>query len=1242
MTIRETSGSTQTSRPISFGRVFKQGDITDYPKPRINGIAATLWQADVRNRWDDGSVKYAVVSFHTDLAASATVAVDFIESADACHLGDLATCQAAAMDGTAMLAMRSGAWTATIEITNGSTLTANARTMIGAGHYTYWLRGPVVTQMVVQELTSRTYEMGFTLVSGSPVLGLHPMFIITGYPNYTAGLRQEFILENGWTDRFCDQTYSLAIKNGASGATTVYSRASFTHYASARWHKGNEGAQIWDGTAPGAIEFNFNWRYLVEAKALPYFDAERFSVGASTVSSLLATYNSSDKGDEFGENGFISSSFSLVQKGFGATGGRPELGWIHEYQLMALAAGASSLDPMLYNIGDIAGHVPLHMREARTDNLFCSYACTSGPNASLLAYSKPLHIEARRTFYSAQGTSNWAAAPTAIDRVLNVSTVTYGGWGYDNAHSSSLAYLPYILSGSFYYYEEVMYWSQMLPMLASVDSANYGRNYEWGLGNPSSSSNMRAAGWTFRHVSQRAFIALDDSAEKTAALKAMDWTVEMWEGITNVTAGNFPPATSTSCPGHTAGAASGPGSGANRNPWCFGRYIIDGNRSNPANFPPAFTNGAAFCNGTTSGIMLWGPFDCAAVNANANWATTWQFAIWLTAVNWANDAVRNKWEYVFEKYGSFYIELAKNHHRTAATVLGGAYSYYVPGRTPGNVYFSTLSDYHAAMSVSGSTTLTAAITSGSSTTLTVADWTKITFKPGWKRTAAAGQITAIDVSSGTIRLTFSTPHYLAVGDQIMTQLHATTALNTHNSGGVQTAARLITAVPSSTQLEYTYTGASAPSDGSYAVGTTMVAQPLNSEIWVRVGSEVLKVCRLDTTTGVMTIGTTTDARTMAASGCTASGGSSARGQVGTTATAHSIGETVEMAYDAMPHYAIGEFSYNWSLRGAMAAFYGVTSATSDGTELWTWLDTYMVTPYYTYFLATENPSWSIEPRNRPRFRITTTGIPSGTEGASYSTTLQATGNTGAVSWTSTTLPAGITLASSTGVLSGIPSGAIATNVTFTATDAATSATRSVTLGFGVVEGSVDIVVSPSSLPTATVLSNYSLTISATGGTAPYTCSVISSSLPTGMTLSSACLLSGNPTVGGEYSFVIRVTDALGNIKDKPYNFTINWLLISITTTTQLPSGIISLPYSKHIDAIGGSGVYTCSVVDGTLGGGLTLNGSTCTITGTPDTVETYVFRIAVNSSDGQATSREFTLDIPPPTLFPMVLRLIIR
>src|ERR1700723_4650060 len=57
---------------------------------------------------------------------------------------------------------------------------------------------------------------------------------------------------------------------------------------------------------------------------------------------------------------------------------------------------------------------------------------------------------------------------------------------------------------------------------------------------------------------------------------------------------------------------------------------------------------------------------------------------------------------------------------------------------------------------------------------------------------------------------------------------------------------------------------------------------------------------------------------------------------------------------------------------------------------------------------------------------------------------------------------------------------------------------------------------------------YSETITAQGGTSPFTFAVTSGALPTSTTLnSSSGVISGTPSVTGTYTFTITVTDALG-------------------------------------------------------------------------------------------------------------------
>jgi subtilisin family serine protease len=69
-------------------------------------------------------------------------------------------------------------------------------------------------------------------------------------------------------------------------------------------------------------------------------------------------------------------------------------------------------------------------------------------------------------------------------------------------------------------------------------------------------------------------------------------------------------------------------------------------------------------------------------------------------------------------------------------------------------------------------------------------------------------------------------------------------------------------------------------------------------------------------------------------------------------------------------------------------------------------------------------------------RITTQGLPSGTVNQAYSATLSAAGGTPPYEWTATGLPAGLSLNSSTGVLSGTPTTSGTSSVTVTVTDSA--------------------------------------------------------------------------------------------------------------------------------------------------------------------------------------------------------------
>lgn len=194
-----------------------------------------------------------------------------------------------------------------------------------------------------------------------------------------------------------------------------------------------------------------------------------------------------------------------------------------------------------------------------------------------------------------------------------------------------------------------------------------------------------------------------------------------------------------------------------------------------------------------------------------------------------------------------------------------------------------------------------------------------------------------------------------------------------------------------------------------------------------------------------------------------------------------------------------------------------------------------------------------------------------------------------------------------------------------------------------------ITVNPASLPNGTVGAAYNQVVSATGGTAPYTFSVSSGALPTGLLLNPATgAITGSPTTAATSNFTITAVDANGCSGSRPYSITIaapGCPVITLTPGT-LPPGVVGTPYAQAVTASGGTPPYAYLVASGALPPGLTLNPATGSISGVPLQAGLFSFTIRATDAGGCIGATAYTVTIIAavipgiPTLDPLTLTLL--
>ena len=265
---------------------------------------------------------------------------------------------------------------------------------------------------------------------------------------------------------------------------------------------------------------------------------------------------------------------------------------------------------------------------------------------------------------------------------------------------------------------------------------------------------------------------------------------------------------------------------------------------------------------------------------------------------------------------------------------------------------------------------------------------------------------------------------------------------------------------------------------------------------------------------------------------------------------------------------------------------------------------------------------------RPVLSITTSAdLPNVKVGSSYSCTLQTdAAQSQSVYWymTGGTLPSGLTLNSSTGTISGIPT----QEGTFTFTIQAVAGSLIAGKEFRLVVEPLLAILTESPLTAGKVSRYYTITFTADSAN-PVTWTLSDGTLPSGLSLVNGTL-SGTPTTAGTYTFTLTAASA-GLTSSKEFVMIVGPAL-TITTTSPLPSVKQGASYSYTLETDAGSEAVPIWTVitsgDGALPSGLSLHRTSGTISGTPTQEGTYSFVIQAQVGNLYA-QKAFMLTVRP-------------
>jgi hypothetical protein len=458
-TLRLATGTSGASVPFAFGQAFRKGDVPTGARVATSSGLVTSFSADVRNRWPDGSVKFAVVAGTISVpGGTSSINLPLIATTQALPAVaniTLADLKATGITASVAFGSLSASWSgaawdtphATVQSSQAMSSWTFRRALGTDAHLVAWLEVRCYAGGAVEVLP--WIENGYLGVAGATLKAGRATFTLGG------SLRYDSI-----NDANTPGGFNLTPTVDGAGVLSMQ------HHSRHCLVRGGNFS-YWLGSNPAVTPFH-DRAYMVATKLVAAYHPT--TVSESTLAAMSTTYN--------------PGRVCYTNAGMGGTGYAPDIGLFTAEVGAWMASGDARAYRAVLSQGFSLGNYSIHYRD-------------EGTNRTLLFASHPLKSLATDT-----GMPAWGAD------LRNACL-------YASSHHPAAAYLPYLLTGWNWYAEETQF-QVTLHYLARNESYRYTSSYFFhnsaagqGLNDQ---AGIRAVGWQWRTAAMCASITPDADA----------------------------------------------------------------------------------------------------------------------------------------------------------------------------------------------------------------------------------------------------------------------------------------------------------------------------------------------------------------------------------------------------------------------------------------------------------------------------------------------------------------------------------------------------------------------------------------------------------------------------------------------------------------------------------------------------------------------------------------------------------